>query len=316
MIGKQIRWYDEHKITSVRDFLRKLPEKAGEQPWGYRGQAEDWPLKPALYRGLVNSGDLPLDEQVRIYKKLESQLLEKFKAYALPHITSSPNSDMAWLALAQHHDLPTRFLDWTESPLVALFFALRKKTECDSVVWAILVRESLMEAEYILDALDRPYYERERQRLLDNEAEAEREYTRVSGHPSNAPRSSELRFIEDHLDQVPQLCLDEPIYRYHPSHTTSRITAQQGFFTVQAMSSGRMMPLAAQFGLNLANEPNLQNTSSGPWFRKYIIPPKYKEKIWKEVDVLGMNHYAVFPDLEGIAQKLREDVQKGKLSDL
>lgn len=312
MLGDEIRWYDEYTITSVSEFLGELPDRANELPWGYRGQTEDWPLQPALYRRLVDPSGKSSDEQVRAYKNLESLLLERFKAYSLPHITSSPNSDIAWLALAQHHSLPTRLLDWTESPLVALFFALNERKKCNSVVWALLTLNVIRETEHTLDALDKPFLQNERQRILDEMDRIEQQYAAVSGHPGNSVKDPNLQHIEDRLSQISHIQLNAPIYRYHPSHTTSRITAQQGLFTVQTMSFDRLLPLEVQFGLSLAGHPGLEFIPDGPWFRKYIIPEEYKETIWRELDVLGTNHYAVYPDLEGIAKKLREDVRLQK----
>jgi hypothetical protein len=55
---------------------------------------------------------------------LESDLLNQFKREALPFLPQRPNDEWEWMALAQHHGVPTRLLDWSESPLVALFFAV------------------------------------------------------------------------------------------------------------------------------------------------------------------------------------------------
>ncbi|NOU20106.1 MAG: FRG domain-containing protein [Bacteroidales bacterium] len=47
------------------------------------------------------------------------------------------DSTLDWLCLMQHHGIPTRLLDWTESILIALYFAVREKNECDGYIFAL-----------------------------------------------------------------------------------------------------------------------------------------------------------------------------------
>jgi len=102
--------------------------------WVFRGQVDaDWPLLPKIDRDnyLEYRSCLGLKRL-----KHERAILDEFKRWSRPHLQISPRSEWEWLALAQHHGLATRLLDWTANPLVALYFAVEGENSGNgSAVW-------------------------------------------------------------------------------------------------------------------------------------------------------------------------------------
>jgi len=120
-----------HKIIirSIIDLLEILKRDAPEN-WIYRGQGSClWLLKASIHRR----------DNCTAANTTERMLLTEFKRKSRLYLDREPCSDREWLILGQHYGLPTRLLDWSENPLVALYFSCEKMLSavpCNGIVYA------------------------------------------------------------------------------------------------------------------------------------------------------------------------------------
>ncbi|GAB3652935.1 FRG domain-containing protein [Nocardioides korecus] len=247
------------EIFSVTDFISdSLARFSDEQPIWFRGQARSpWKLEPSLIR---KKG---LDE--------ERSLRNEFERDAYPQLnrvqmTGGEIGEWDWLFLQQHYHVPTRLMDWSESPLVGMYFALDDTEvldpEDDAAVWALKPQE-LNALSHIkkVNAWSVPMCGRSTDLDL---------YT--------------LNNIENPSDRELLPLAAAATRRF------DRISAQAGVFTVS--HPGRPEAL-----------DDLAALAQGALF-KYVIKKDAKEEMRRHMNRLGVTAASIFPDLEHLGRRV------------
>jgi hypothetical protein len=181
-----------NSLAGYISLVKKLCESRDKQTVIvlFRGQREDKALIPPIGRDYLDEG----------FPKWEKRMLADFRRDSIPFLEFKPETDWDWLAIAQHHGMATRLLDWTSNPLAALWFAVKQPASKDEngkighgVVWVF-----------------RPTGE---------------DYIDFSEIDDDDTKPSPFRGTRTKV--------------FQPNHVTRRIVAQSGWFTVHKFDSDK-----------------------------------------------------------------------------
>ena len=199
------------------------------------------------------------------YEELEAHLLRNFRKYARRDAVPV-DSEWDWLALAKHHGLPTRVLDWSYSPYVALHFATEDHLafDRDGVVWTI----DYVRAHRHLPSALRDLLEREGSNVFTGEMLGEA-----------APRLEELAALAD-----------EPfLLFFEPPSIDERIVNQFALFSLLSTSQAALEEW-------LEGRPDLA--------RRIVIPAELKWEVRDKLDQANVTERVLFPGLDGLSRWL------------
>lgn len=258
-------------IKSVSQYLALFNSKPELKKALYRGQSK--PANDLKYKLIPSVGRVPMDEGVSFdeFVKKEKKSHDIFKNQVIANVTSIPRNSWEVLALAQHHGLPTRFLDLTRNPLVALYFAVRNPEHDDSksAVYALMIKTLLDYEELLRNKQNNSL------QTMESDAVAYR-------RRKNSIQVEHIKSLALNLEISPFEITHNVIY--DPPHVSPRIRAQDGV-------------------LLACHQPTVVIPETD--YTEILIDKDSRKNIRIELETYGVFDKQLFPDLDGLAKWLK-----------
>lgn len=178
-------------IGSWLDLARLIEESVHNGDWIFRGEpTTTHELRPASGRQ-GESERRP--RTIRYDIAHERAALRRFRYDAQPFVGYTPASDFEWLAIAQHHGMATRLLDWTESLLVAAFFAVEQAGQQGEALIYGVSDLPVIDSEQVTDPFAVEQVSIYRPRHIDLRIAAQRSVFTVHPDPTQPFKHANLR---------------------------------------------------------------------------------------------------------------------------
>lgn len=219
----------------------------------FRGQGGfDWQLLPGLYRPGISSS-------------FEREAIRDFKLHSPRYLHDTPKTEIGWISIMQHYGLPTRLLDWSESFMTALFFAVQDiDIDEDAAIWVIrpvyLNREILGDHSLIIES-----DERLRKYVLPDPKE-------------------KIRVVEAKLPAA-----------FRSEWNNIRIAAQKGVFTIHGYDRRPLEDIIIEYN-SLGKDMQAV---------KIRIPKSKKEQLLWELRIAGVTDLLLFPEIDGLCKEIK-----------
>ena len=285
----EIETFDEY-LTTIHGELGQNGE--GRRRLYFRGQSkrtvDGYTLTPSVARYKHLSGLAMADLEQK-----EWEVLETFSNHLLTYVQHRPQTAWEELAIAQHHGLPTRFMDWTTNPLVALYFAVRHTSgkSHDSAVYVLisnpkryadLKRGQIAQVKPVSDTATEPAVPAPNDAYDEFDAEPKPALVAVEPVPESAESDTGAADVGPAELPTPFKISENIIY--DPPHVSPRIRAQDGVL------------LACWQPMQALVERD---------YLEIVIKQGAHENIRRRLDQYGVFDKQLFPDLDGIAKWLK-----------
>lgn len=286
-------------VKSLPDYLEQV---FNNRTVGFYHEVADLRV---MYRGQANLGWSPLPAAFRSREDFQSEhfYIREYER-RMPRECVGKDS-MEILIDAQHFGIPTRLLDVTSNPLVALFFACAEASNHNSSSDGVVIQFSNMGIFMQYDVMCSVY------------AEYVRRYKDGVHFPEEwkrgltlAVQQSDCRFAFNASQAVERMLSDNPMQFFMlPKYTNDRIAAQDGAFLL--CSTPFVKKVDPGFGKGIFLYPDETKDDYEKIIAcRFVIPKELKKEFLSELDGIGINEAKLFPDVEHRAKSIVATIRR------
>lgn len=273
-----------YEDSSCSTFL--FPKQVYTPKFIFRGHGDhkNYKILPGIFRTHKPSYGVI----ATMYSQMEYNILYDFISEACRYINNvSVNDIPAWLEIAQHFGVPTRLLDFTENPLVALYFACSDLQDTQASVW--IINESAYNRIFfgetaLVSAEKSQYYI---SKIIIDEI--------VQQNHQN----------HDDLSYIPYPWIYKPCYR------EERMNLQSSIFMLWGSRQQELTSLMEPFHF-MSDTDDIKNREYGV-ICNILVPGKRKCELLDQLNLCGINEKMIYPGLDGVGRFIKQKYSNKKL---
>ncbi len=261
---------------------KKIPEDKVKSSLMYRGHssASDYLLQPSVFRNNM--------------LKYEAQMIREIKRLS-PSDFPSSNLDIENLIKMQHYGLPTRLLDFSLNPLIALYFACseEKYINKDGEIIVFFENLELIDSTQVKRYARLSSYEGKTAKSFQDKMNIKKSFVIDSGNENE--NIIDYKLMKDYF---PKSCFFIPAI-----HNNERVSRQNGVFMLFGIDINTENPFEKR---PFVFDKNNNKSKKIGINTRIKVPAEAKKEILLDLDAIGINHAFLFPELEHQASYIKQ----------
>ena len=276
------------KIESINKFSTKLVKKNLLTKTYYRGQQNiNWSVKPSVFRGNWINHEKDFIEEMLINN---------------PHDFENANTTLEKLTKMQHYNAPTRLLDLTKNPYIALYFACEKIKNSDKKNYGEIVFFTTQ------DGQAEKYFDSDAVSIVSNLAMMPSEFNigddTLSIEDFNNQEDADIQYLLHQIKYEKPHFLDiinprdlHKCFIVHVKLENKRIINQQGLFLLVGMGKQKIEPADVNANIYKIDSKKLI----------FVIPENRKSEILTQLNTMNINKKFIYPEIDDVADYLKNE---------